>query len=81
MSSLGQTSILAQGGMGPEEEGQSMLYLSEVMIQNPQIESFEDLVELIRERAKSEMFFRIDVKPSYDDTPENWEDRLEAAFS
>ena len=58
-----------------------MLYLSEIMIQNPQLESFEDLVEIVRERAKGEMFFRIDVKPTYDDTPENWEDRLEATFT
>jgi len=27
------------------------------------------------------MFFRIDVKPQFSDTPENWEDRLEAAFT
>jgi hypothetical protein len=27
------------------------------------------------------MFFQIDVKPHYPDTPDNWEDRLEAAFS
>jgi hypothetical protein len=28
-----------------------------------------------------ELFFRMDVKPPYPDTPEDWEDRLEAAFS
>lgn len=58
-----------------------MLYLSELMIQNPQLDTFDELVELVRQRAKAEMFFRIDVKPTYDDTPENWEDRLESAFS
>lgn len=58
-----------------------MLYLSEVMIQNPQLESFEQLLEVVRQRAKGEMFFRIDIKPTYDDTPENWEDRLEATFT
>ena len=58
-----------------------MLNLSEVMIQNPQLESFDELLEVVRERAKTEMFFRIDVKPAYDDTPENWEDRLEATFT
>ena len=58
-----------------------MLYLSEVLIQNPQLQSFDELLELVEERAKSEMFFRIDVKPPYPDTPENWEDRLEAAFT
>lgn len=58
-----------------------MLYLSEVLLQNPQLESFEELCELISEKSKSEMFFRIDVKPQYFDTPENWEDRLEAMFT
>ena len=57
-----------------------MLYLSEVLIQNPQLANFDDLVDLIKEKRKNEMFFRIDVKPPYPDTPENWEDRLEAAF-
>ena len=58
-----------------------MLYLSEVLMQNPQVETFEELVETVKEGSKSEMFFRIDVKPQYQDTPENWEDRLEAAFT
>ena len=58
-----------------------MLYLSEVLIQNPQLENFDQLLEVIEERSKSEMFFRIDVKPSFNDTPENWEDRLEAVFT
>lgn len=58
-----------------------MLNLSEVLLQNPQVESFEELVRVVKERAKTEMFFRIDVKPQFEDTPENWEDRLEAAFT
>lgn len=58
-----------------------MLYLSEIMIQNPDLESFNDLLAMVKERSKSEMFFRIDVKPQYLDTPEDWEDRLEAAFT
>ncbi|HIE78606.1 MAG TPA: sulfur relay protein DsrC [Candidatus Thioglobus sp.] len=59
-----------------------MLLLSEVMISYTDIESFEDLVLVIKSIAKtgSERFFRMDVKPDYGDTPENWEDRLEAAF-
>ncbi len=57
-----------------------MLNLSEVLIQNPQLQSFEELLELIAILKKRERFFRIDVKPPYPDTPENWEDRLEAAF-
>ena len=37
---------------------------------------------MIGERARAgEMFFRMDVRPPFHDTPEDWEDRLEAAFS
>ena len=58
-----------------------MLYLSEILIQNPDLKSFDELLSAVKERSKSEMFFRIDVKPQYSDTPEDWEDRLEAAFT
>ena len=59
-----------------------MLKLSDVMIANPQLESFEELVPIIQGVARSgERFFRMDVKPPYQDTPTDWEDRLEAAFS
>jgi len=58
-----------------------MLLLSEVLIQSPEVDSFEELIEVIRIRRQSEMFFRIDVKPPFSDTPEDWEDRLEAAFT
>jgi len=59
-----------------------MLWLSEVMLQNFETESFSELEKIITEKARSgEMHFQMDVKPSYGDTPEDWEDRLEAAFS
>ncbi|PLY11874.1 MAG: sulfur relay protein DsrC [Sedimenticola sp.] len=58
-----------------------MLLLSEVLIQNPQVENFDQLLETIKELRNTQMFFRIDVKPQFSDTPENWEDRLEAAFT
>jgi hypothetical protein len=59
-----------------------MLKLSDLMIANPQLCSFDQLLPLIQEVAQSgERFFRMDVKPPYPDTPPNWEDRLEAAFS
>lgn len=58
-----------------------MLHLSEVLLQNTQLETFEELCELIKVLSKDEMFFDMDVKPTYFDTPENWEDRLEAMFT
>ncbi|OQY56949.1 MAG: sulfur relay protein DsrC [Candidatus Parabeggiatoa sp. nov. 2] len=58
-----------------------MLYLSEILIQHHELQTFEELVELVKQKAQSgERFFRMDVRPSFPDTPENWEDRLEAAF-
>lgn len=57
-----------------------MLNLSEVLIQNPELGSFEELIKVVRQRAAGEIHFRIDVKPPYPDTPPNWEDRLEGAF-
>ncbi|MCP3664920.1 MAG: sulfur relay protein DsrC [Gammaproteobacteria bacterium] len=58
-----------------------MLLLSNVLIQHSDLETFEELMETVKLRSKSEMFFRIDVKPQFADTPEDWEDRLEAAFT
>lgn len=60
-----------------------MLYLSEVLLRNHELESFEDLVETVKREASEsgEIFFDMDVKPQFADTPDNWEDRLEGAFA
>jgi hypothetical protein len=59
-----------------------MLWLSEVLLQQHDLDSFEALKAVIGERARAgEMFFRMDVRPPFHDTPEDWEERLEAAFS
>ncbi len=59
-----------------------MLKLSELIIANPQFESFEELIPVIQTMAaRGDRFFRMDVKPPYPDTPMDWEDRLEGAFS
>jgi hypothetical protein len=58
-----------------------MLYLSEILLQHQEASCFADLVRLVHERARGERFFRMDVKPPFPDTPENWEDILEGAFS
>jgi len=59
-----------------------MLKLSDILVANKDIETFEELTVAVREGARQgERFFRMDVKPPFPDTPDNWEDRLEAAFS
>ena len=59
-----------------------MLWLSEILLQEHDLVSFDQLIESVKRRARDgSMFFRIDVKPPFQDTPTDWEDRLEAAFS
>lgn len=57
-----------------------MLYLSEVLIQSPEMDTFAELLTVVEQRAQGEIHFKIDVKPSYPDTPPDWEDKLEGAF-
>ena len=59
-----------------------MIYLSELLIQNPHFETFDQLLQLIDQKAQQgEIHLKIDIKPSYPDTPSNWEDRVEGAFA
>ena len=59
-----------------------MLCLSEILLQHHELQSFEELkVKLSEHALQGEMFFRMDVRPPYQDTPENWEDILESVFT
>lgn len=59
-----------------------MLWLSEVLLQEHQLESFNELKLALQQRAAhGERFFSMDVKPPFADTPENWEDQLESVFT
>ena len=58
-----------------------MLHISDILIERHDLESFAALVDVVRTRAREERFLRIDVKPPFADTPENWEDVLESAFT
>ena len=59
-----------------------MLYLSTFLIEEKDIETFDELLDVIRARAKNgEIFIRLDLKPPFPDTPENWEDKVESVFS
>lgn len=57
-----------------------MLRISDILIEEFDLESFEDLVQAVKKRSGGERFLRIDIKPPFADTPENWEDLLESAF-
>ncbi|MFQ5645003.1 MAG: sulfur relay protein DsrC [Thiogranum sp.] len=59
-----------------------MLCLSEILLQHHELNSFEDLLNIVEDKARGgELFFQMDVRPPFPDTPEAWEDRLEAAFA
>ncbi len=59
-----------------------MIYLSELLIQNPELEIFDQLLQVIGQKAQQgEIHLKIDIKPNYPDTPSNWEDRVEGAFA
>lgn len=58
-----------------------MLHVSDILLQHKEITTFAELIKVVEQRAKNEMFFRIDLKPPFPDTPMNWELVLEAAFS
>ena len=59
-----------------------MLRTSEVIISYPEINDFEDFIKAFKKVADSstERFLKMDVKPDYFNTPDNWEDRIEAVF-
>ena len=58
-----------------------MLYISDILIERHDLTSFAELVDALRACAREERFLRIDVKPPFADTPDNWEDVLESAFT
>ena len=59
-----------------------MLYLSEILLKHHDLQSFEELLGVVEDKARGgELFFQMDVSPPFPDTPESWEDRLEAAFA
>ena len=55
--------------------------LSDIIIQNPQINSFPELIEAIKAMTSEHMLYlNFDVKPDYRDTPRNWQWQMEKAF-
>jgi hypothetical protein len=59
-----------------------MLDLSEIIIQNPQINSFEELLQAVRQRgSEGQVLIQFDIKPDYPDTPRNWQWQIESAFT
>lgn len=58
-----------------------MARISELMIANPQMRSFEELEAAVVEAAHAgEIHLFMDIKPEFPDTPRFWEQELEIAF-
>ena len=59
-----------------------MAQISGLIIAHPEITSFGELEELVKEAARrGEIHLVFDLKPEYPDTPRQWQDRLETAFT
>lgn len=59
-----------------------MLWLSEILMQQHDVDSFKSLEKVVAVRAQAgEVFFQMDIRPPFADTPLDWEVRLEAAFT
>lgn len=58
-----------------------MAKLSDLIIQHPEVQSFDELMKLVAKTGKeSEIFLEFDVKPDYRDTPRKWAMMLENTF-
>lgn len=59
-----------------------MIQLSQIMIESYQIENFPDLLAEVRKRGQEgQVLLEIDLKPEYGDTPRDWYNQVETAFS
>lgn len=58
------------------------LNISEIIIQHPEINSFDELLSTIRNfKSDNVVFLKFDIKPDYRDTPRDWQWQVESAFS
>ncbi|MEL0101943.1 MAG: sulfur relay protein DsrC [Gammaproteobacteria bacterium] len=56
--------------------------MSEILIEQYKIQTYKELKEYILKKIEEgEMFLSLDIKPSFDDTPEYWETDLENLFT
>ena len=59
-----------------------MIYLSDILTQEHDLEKFEDLLEVARQKARDgEIHLDVDIKPPFKDTPRDWQNQVEMAFT
>jgi len=58
------------------------ILISDIIIQHPEINSFDELLAAVRHITSDDMLFlEFDIKPDYRDTPRDWQWQLEGAFA
>tara|TARA_B100001564_G_C20620691_1_gene662196 strand:- start:466 stop:714 length:249 start_codon:yes stop_codon:yes gene_type:complete len=68
--------------LGFQKGFKNMLTMSEILIEQYKIQSYKELKEyILKQIEEGEMFLSLDIKPSFDDTPEYWETDLENLFT
>lgn len=56
--------------------------LSDLIVRNPQLLSFPELLEAVGRHGKDgATMLEVDIKPDFPDTPRNWETQIETAFT
>lgn len=66
----------------PLEREPGLVNLSDLVIYNPQVQSFEGLLRLVAIAARDgARFLNYDVTPDYRDTPKKWHAIVERAFA
>ncbi len=64
------------------EREPGMVNLSDLIIYNPDVHSFEGLLQLVAKAAdEGARFVNFDVKPDFPDTPRSWQTDIERVFS
>lgn len=64
------------------EREPGLINLSDLIIYNPQVNTFEGLLRLVATAAKDgARFITYDVKPDYGDTPKKWQTEIERVFN
>jgi hypothetical protein len=67
--------------MTDNADSDGLIKVSDLIIEHPEVQTFQELKGLVTAAAKSGFrFLEFDVKPDFADTPRNWDLVLEAVF-
>ena len=59
-----------------------MIYLSDILTQEHELDTFDGLLEIVRQKARDgEIHLDVDIKPPYNDAPKDWQNQVEMAFT